>query len=210
MSPLLKVIRYFDLFSAYTTPDIYEKATIKNANESLQNRSDDLLEPLFVEINVWQPHAPYLFQENCNRRSEVVIGFDAWIDSSKGPYIDEIICANFQLVEFVNRITSEDKEAIIIIMSDHGHSFFFDRETNVEEYSDVAMKARLANLVSVRLPQKCSQNLYPTITPVNIFPIVFACLKNTQPELTKDFSYKHQLGNDHKSDKKILVDTSIE
>ena len=210
MSPLLKVIKYLGLFPTYTNPDIYDKTTIKNANESLQTRANELKNPLFVEINVWQPHAPYLFQDNCERRQEIIVGFDAWIKSSQEPYLDEIKCANTQLEDFVNHINAVDSEAIVIIMSDHGHSFFFNRDAKVENYSDAAMRARLANLISVKLPQHCSNNLYATITPVNVFPIIFACLTNTQPKLQNDLSYKHQLGNSFSSDDHILVNTSKE
>jgi len=210
MSPLLKLIKYFDLLSNLTNPDRYVKATIKNADESLQNRANQLQGPLFVEINVWQPHAPYLFQEDCDRRPEIIVGLNAWVDSSKKAYIDEIVCANIQLIDFVNNITRIDEKGIVIIMSDHGHSFFFDRETKVEDYSEASMRARLSNLVTAKLPSHCSQYLYSSITPVNIFPIVFACLKNVQPTLLNDLSFKHQLGNNFKSTKNILVETRDE
>ena len=210
MSPMLKVIKYFGLLTNQTNPDRYVKATIKNADDSLQNRVDELKGPLFVEINVWQPHAPYLFQANCDRRPEIIVGLNAWTDSSKKAYIDEIKCANTQLIDFVNNITRVDEKGIVIIMSDHGHSFFFDRETKVEDYSEASMRRRLANLVSAKLPPHCSQYLYSTITPVNIFPIVFACLTNVQPTLLKDLSFKHQLGNDHNSERHILVETRDE
>jgi hypothetical protein len=210
MSPLLKVIRYFGLFEKYVHPNKYEKATIENATKSLQNRSNELARPLFVEINIWQPHAPYIFQDNCKKRQKTILGLHAWIDSSINPYIDEIKCANLQLENFVNHISSSDEDAIIILMSDHGHSFFFDRETPVEDYDDDAMRKRLANLMSVKLPDYCPNYMYPTITPVNLFPIIFSCLTMSQPELVDDLSYKHQLGNKFFSDTAILVDTSDE
>ena len=106
-------------------------------------------------------------------------------------------------------ISLEDEDAIVIIMSDHGHSFFFDdRDVLVEEYDDDAMRARLANLVSAKLPKHCSNYLYSSISPVNIFPIVFSCLTNQEPELLEDLSYKHQLGNIYESNDMILVNTN--
>lgn len=209
MSPILKVIRYFNLFNDYTNPNLYDKSSINDASRSISQRSSEFNGPLFFEINVWQPHAPYLFDDNCSRRSKVIVGFDAWEDSSISPYIDEIKCANKQLEEFVTNISLEDEDAIVIIMSDHGHSFFFDdRDVFVEEYDDEAMRARLANLVSAKLPKHCSNYLYSSISPVNIFPIVFSCLTNQEPELLEDLSYKHQLGNIYESNDMILVNTN--
>ena len=209
MSPILKVIRYFNLFTDYTNPNLYDKSSIKDANRSIFEKSNEFKGSLFFEINVWQPHAPYLFDNNCSRRSKIIVGFDAWEDSSISPYIDEIKCVNKQLEEFVTNISSEDEDAIVVIMSDHGHSFFFDdRDVPVEEYNDEAMRARLANLVSAKLPQQCSNYLYSSISPVNIFPIVFSCLTNQEPELLEDLSYKHQLGNLYESNDTILVDTN--
>ncbi|MDP6271975.1 MAG: hypothetical protein QF398_16555, partial [Alphaproteobacteria bacterium] len=47
---------------------------------------------------------------------------------------------------------------------------------------------RYGILNAIRLPDRCRHQLYPTMTSVNTFRIVFACIEDRPPRLLDDIS----------------------
>ena len=82
-----------------------------------------------------------------------------------------------------------DPEAIILLHSDHGSAFGIDWSIPNDKWTRDAFDERFAILMATRLPAECSGLAYPTMSPVNLFRVVFACLEGKPAEKLPDESY---------------------
>lgn len=172
--------------------NIFLKSNIGNAYKAFIEKKHSFSEPFLLEANVWQPHGPYILDENCNT-IDYNLTKNIWSkeDDSIDKYLDETQCVNKQLIEFVNYINKYDSEAIIIISSDHGHAFYTDFQLPLEEWKKKSINGRSSILLAIKAGKECSGNAYKDISPVNIFRLVFACLNNSQPQFLEDMHYIH-------------------
>ena len=51
------------------------------------------------------------------------------------------------------------------------------------------LENNFANLTAIRIPQRFHKWLYPSISQVNIFRLIFAVIENKQPSFIADYSY---------------------
>jgi hypothetical protein len=119
----------------------------------------------FVFAHLVAPHAPYVFKPD---------GQYSDVGSPSIGYPDEIAYLNTRMIQIVKTILQQSKTPpVIIIQGDHG-------------WDD---KNRMANLNAYYLPNGGSQRIYPTITPVNSFRIIFDQYFGGNYNLLEDRSY---------------------
>jgi hypothetical protein len=143
----------------------------------------------FLFAHVLVPHPPRTFSTGCsqlNIRGSAPIS-DFWGDY-KG-YNNDIKCVNQQVLNLVDLILSHDAKAVIILHSDHGTAFSVDWSLPIDRWPTSQAEERFAILMGLRLPERCSEHLYRQLSPVNIYPLLFACLQGDEPELLQDISY---------------------
>lgn len=148
--------------------------------------------PKFVFTHIISPHRPYVFSAT----GEVVHQSEAFSLEDTSPaessenefelYKDQLLFINQKTLEATQSILEQsDVEPIIIIQADHGPAFGFiwhsPDQTN--------LKSKFPILNAYYLPDRCTRMLYPTISPVNTFRVVFNCLYQTDLELLGDKSY---------------------
>ena len=128
--------------------------------------SPSLPEPKFVFIHILAPHTfPFIF--NANGAFEL----SSSVDPALG---NELQFLNKRTLEAVQAIIARSKNPpIIIIQGDHG----LDTEV------------RMANLIAYYFPNGGAKVLYPTITPVNTFRLVFNTYFGQSLPLLPDVSY---------------------
>lgn len=190
MTPLDKVISIF--LPNFLNRNIYVKTTIDDAYRAWDEIELKTRSPYFFEINVWQPHGPYIYDSECEEKLNVTPYSDSAVNNPQiiKQYIEETICVNKQVRKFVNKINRVDKKAIILIQSDHGHAFFTDWSLPTNRWSKKAYDSRTSILWAAKYPnKKCSSYLYKDITPVNTFRILLACLVKKEPILLEDKIY---------------------
>ena len=86
----------------------------------------------------------------------------------------------------IDSILSRSVDApIIILQSDHGPGFGIDWESPGQ--SNLVGRASILNAYYV--PDECKHMLYPSISPVNSFRVVFGCIFGESEELLADISY---------------------
>jgi hypothetical protein len=105
-------------------------------------------------------------------------------------YIGNTFCIrsylNERMVEVVDAILSNSKQPpIIIIQGDHGPGNYF----NMIEPDNTCLKERYSILNAYYFPNHDYDTLYPGITPVNSFRVVFNQYFGTSLELLEDKSY---------------------
>jgi hypothetical protein len=144
-------------------------------------RIPSLPSPKLVFIHVLSPHPPFLFGP---RGEPLNVGeFDA--GRSSGPteaaqikaYADQVAFLNARLLEAVRAILRGSKpEPIIMIQGDHG-------------WADRNQEDKLSILNVYHWPGAGRSVLYPTITPVNSFRLLFDTYFGANLERLEDVSY---------------------
>lgn len=130
--------------------------------------------PKFVYAHLIAPHDPYVF----DRQGNMVDISEPMDDATfQAGYRDELIYLNQRVIEVVKKIILNSAiPPVIIIQGDHGHG---------RSSPDDRMKI----LNAFYLPGVNAQLLYPSITPVNTFRLVFDQYFGGQFGLLEDKSY---------------------
>jgi len=145
--------------------------------------------PTFLFAHVLVPHPPRNFSSTCsqlNLRNTAPIT-DYWGDYEG--YINDVKCVNQEVLGLIDKILERDSRAVIILHADHGTAFSVDWTLPIEEWPGSQAQERFAILMGLRFPAHCSQYLYSELSPVNIYPLLFACLQGDEPKLLPDISY---------------------
>ncbi|MDP8213554.1 MAG: hypothetical protein P9M10_00015 [Candidatus Euphemobacter frigidus] len=153
--------------------------------------------PLFVFAHILAPHPPFVFNEKGNpiQLTDYYITGDAagfrrrmgiTIKEYHDYYISQLKFINKKVVEMVDGVLENSLQPpIIILQADHGprsQYVFCDLEaSNLNE--------GLSILNAYYLPGGGQEQLFPTITPVNTFRVIFNRYFNTSLDLLPDKSY---------------------
>lgn len=147
--------------------------------------------PKFVFAHISLPHPPYVFDARGN-----------WItqaESRRGPahesYGDQLTYTNSRLLEFIDHLLAvpEGSEPVILLQADEGpYPADFDRDQAAFDWRDatpdqLAEKYNILN--AYYLPGGETEELYPAITPVNTFRVVFNAYFGSNLPLLPDRSY---------------------
>jgi len=136
-------------------------------------------EPKFVFAHIIVPHIPFVFEADGSIVSDP--GFYSGrlsepIDREHllQGYVNQVTFIDTRILEVVRQILQDSAEPpIIVIMGDHG----------------LEADNRLAILNAIYLPGEGSQHLYPSITPVNTFRVIFNTYFGANYPLLPDLSY---------------------
>ncbi len=136
--------------------------------------------PLFLFAHMLIPHAPYRYTPECEYLPP----------NQSGTYLDNLHCANKQVLEFVRWVDNHHPNAIIVIQSDHGIGNFTGTSPGKDwlypGLTEQQFDIKAANLNVWRLPEDCKPMLRNDLTSINTFRIVFACIHGTAPEMLGD------------------------
>ena len=145
--------------------------------------AEETRRPLFVFAHMMFPKAPYRFNPDCSYR-------DSPAATDREGYLDNISCTNRQILETVDWIARRNPGAIVILQSDHGYKagrkYATDEDGLPIGLDWEALDGRAGILNAWRLPEACRSHLTPSITAVNTFRLVFACLEGREPEFLDD------------------------
>jgi hypothetical protein len=139
--------------------------------------------PKFIVGHVKIPVADYLFGPN---------GENVLHEVSKKAYLGQVIFANKKIMTMVDKILKQsDSQPIIIIQSDHGPGFpYVLPNLAMPPDDDIEFRRdRMRNLSAYLLPEKDNEMVYPTISNVNTFRVIFNLYFNTSYKLLEDKSY---------------------
>jgi hypothetical protein len=155
------------------------------------SRVPDIPGPKFVFSHIVSPHAPYLFAADGTYLwpegpFTLVEDIDLRADVQRDLYVGQSVYVETRVQEVIQTILeTSTRPVIIVVQSDHGPRY---GEDWVHPDADTA-RARAAILNAYYLPRDCEEGLYPAISPVNTFRVVFACIAGNPPELLEDRSY---------------------
>ncbi len=149
-----------------------------------------LTSPKFVYIHIISPHRPYVFDKDGNevtsREPFLYAPPDLEPEEEISLYRDQLTYLDLQVEEIVETILARSEtQPIIVLQSDHGSIIGF----NWKQPEKQGVLDRAAILNAYYLPEDCRPSIYPTITPVNTFRVIFDCLFETSFGQLKDITY---------------------
>lgn len=181
----------FEFVFLYSTPLRLlmpnERATTINYEfEKLQEiPSEDGLKFVFAHIEA--PHPPYVFDKSGNIITNEMYdpSGEQWMD--KEGYLQQLQYVNKKTIEVIDVILAHsEKRPIIIIQGDHG----VDTALNwVDNPTKERLDERSYILNAYYLPNGGNDELYPSISPVNTFRVIFNYYFNQDYGLLDDTTY---------------------
>lgn len=157
----------------------------------------DIENATFVFAHLFMPHPPYVFDSDGSHLSAE----EASHRSTKTNYVNQLVYTNSRIRLLIDELLSRsDVPPIIILQADEGP---FPPGTDVprfgwEKATDTQLRQKMRILNAYYLPGVDSNVLYPSITPVNSFRVVFNSYFNTDLELLPDRSYVLRGGQPYK------------
>jgi len=143
--------------------------------------------PTFAFLHINLPHTPFVFDRDGNPSKAKKVEFKP---NDYGPeyqryYLDQLIYTNKIVLELLRKIlSSSEKTPIIIIQSDHGLT---PNESWANTESFVRLRGRILNAYLV--PPQMREKLYPSISPVNSFRLLFKTVFKAPVETLEDRIY---------------------
>ena len=149
--------------------------------------------PKFIFAHMLIPHPPYIFDQN----EDVVTEDQEANRGEKENYINQLIFTNKKIEETVDQILEKSNQPpIIIIQADEGpftpKSEGWDKLQNWKQLSLEDLRVHMRILNVYYLPEADTSILYPSITPVNTFRVIFNLYFGTDYKLLPDKSYIFQ------------------
>ena len=141
--------------------------------------------PMFVYAHLYAPHVPHSY----DREGKVLESLPPYQEGMR----NVVAFLNARLIEVVGGILARDPNSVILIQGDHGCNAslqspedFARKERSWEDY----VQDRSANLSAFCFPDRQYEGLlYPELTPVNSFRIVFNKYLGTDFPLLEDVTY---------------------
>lgn len=133
--------------------------------------------PKFSFIHVVSPHPPYVVDSLGKMTFRTSLSDMAW--EPRANYLQQLKFVSNRIEGFVDLALKSKKAPIIIIQSDHGP---WIQDTVAQHVYD----ARTRILNAYYVPDSIKKVLYPTITPVNSFRVIFSELFKAHYPLLPD------------------------
>lgn len=150
--------------------------------------------PKITYMHILVPHPPFIFDENGNavdppRAYSLSDGneFQGSREEYWKGYRAQVRFINGRVLEAVDAILKKSKQPpIILLMGDHGPGSMF----NYDVKNPGCVWERSRNLYAIYLPgHGADKTLYPSISPVNTFRIIFNTYFGTDLPLLEDRTY---------------------
>jgi hypothetical protein len=197
-STILRVLYDLDMLSSESvqqktleTPYDLHRITILHTLEHLPDfsRQDG---NFFVFAHIVAPHPPYVFGRNGEKiPHDIPYSLSGPGRQNGGPeniklYTDQLHYIDTLLLQTINEILSQsDTPPIIIIQGDHGPVSYVGED----EVAKSNMQEQHAILNAYYFPEQKYDLLYPSVSPVNSFRIVFKTFFGGDYEVLSDKNY---------------------
>ena len=159
---------YFTAFNPKTGEKILRLAGNASKRQSVK--------PVFVYAHVTIPHLPYYYDREGNTYPD---GKGKFPDSPEKSYLEQLIYTNDLTLSTVNRILDNSgRTSIIILQGDHGYRKLKDEQEGAKE--------AFTTFSAIYLPSGDYTSLKKSVTPVNVFRIIFNQYFGETNELLED------------------------
>lgn len=185
-------IRAFDLNLPAPSYDMHRR-TIEYQFETVRS-VPSLAGPKLVFVHILAPHPPFVLDADGNPLEPTTLytladggGFPGSVEEYQAGYTQEIQFVNAQLMQTVDAILANSANPpIIILQGDHGPGSRFGM-LRVE--AENCLWERYSIFNAYYFPEQKYETLYPTITPVNSFRVIFNTYFGTELPLLEDKNF---------------------
>ncbi len=140
--------------------------------------------PKFVFAHLVCPHGPYVFGPEGEEREVDMVSLTR--PGRHRAYLDQVMFVNMKVRELLEVLLApSERPPVIIIQADHGPISV----RGFKDPSDRFLRERMRILNAYFLPDNGNELLYPTITPVNTFRLIFNRYLGQDFPLLPDRSY---------------------
>ncbi len=152
--------------------------------------------PTYTLAHFILPHNPYVFDAEGNVRRDVSQSLAFFIKTGgwkrKADYVAQLRYTNKRTLQAIDAIIEESRAGskpppIIVLHSDHGSASV--ATTKGGRKGDEWPRERMPILSAYLVPEAMRRRLYPTMTPVNSFRVVFSELFGLELPLLPDRSF---------------------
>lgn len=138
--------------------------------------------PKFAFVHIVSPHPPYIVDENGNKTTSRGVS-DSW--EPRAHYISQLKYISGVVSNFISDLLARhENPPVIVLQSDHG-PWINDEPGNV-------YAARTGILNAFFVPGTARHKLYPAISPVNTFRLLFSELYGQDFPLLRDSSVSYE------------------
>jgi FtsH-binding integral membrane protein len=150
--------------------------------------------PIFAFAHLRLPHDPYVFNSDGSYKSLQEEQQNSYRDN----YVEQLEFANSKLESFVDTLLTDSRvPPIIIIQADEG-PFPFSEPWLGEKATKAGLEIKMGILNAYYLPGVAKEALYPSITPVNSFRLIFNLYFDAGFKLLDDKNYAYDEGYPYK------------
>jgi hypothetical protein len=147
-------------------------------------------EPTFVFVHMLIPHAPYVFDQDGKFLTKEEAGQKSRVEN----YRNQLAFVNKKIEELFDTLLSSSRvPPIIILQADEGpyalRQVLEGPNFNWKQASIEELRRKMGILNAYYLPNADKRVLYPSISPVNSFRVIFNLYFDTKLELLPDKSY---------------------
>ena len=130
--------------------------------------------PKFVFAHILTTHKPFTSDQSSNEEYPT----DEQLGAMQQGYRDLVVYSDKMMTQIIRKIMDTSKiPPVIIITGDHGPALKLEPQNSVQ------------NLYAIYLGGHNNDQLYPDITPVNTFRVIFDTVFNENYPLLQDQSY---------------------
>jgi hypothetical protein len=166
--------------------------TVLNAFSALE-RIPSIPEPTFTFAHITIPHPPFLFDAEGNWLDDQALDASGDVYEDRPHYVDQVEYTSRKALQAVEAILEKSEKPPIIVMGgDHGSTTLLghpDKWGTPQQMGVDAVRERMGMLNAYHFPDKNYKNLYPTITPVNSFRLIFSQYFGLDYPLLDDRTY---------------------
>ena len=143
-------------------------------------------QPKFVFAHILAPHTPFVFTRDgrpVDRDTPFTLNADPELNDKQlydQRFVEQTIFINTQVLGLVDQILAQPGDPVIILQGDHGLPSSGEWATAI--------------LNAIRMPEG-HESLYPTMSPVNTFRLVFNQLFDAGMDLSPDRSCRFKRGD---------------
>lgn len=176
-------------------PPFGRKTRCKNSRKRFDtlSRIPEMEGPTFTFAHMFVTHEPFKFDENGQCLSEKQLSSN----TANENYVNQVIFANRKVEQLIDELLAQynsENLPIVIIQADEGPfpERYRENEDNFDwknEATDQELRQKMRILNAYHLPDVDKSVLYPTITPVNTFRLIFNQYFETDLSLLPDRSY---------------------
>ncbi len=145
-------------------------------------------QPKIVFSHFLLPHNPNIYDKDCRGLS---LEESKKREGTTAGYLEQVTCTNQFILQMVDSIQkNSQRPPLIVVQSDEGQPLhYLDEPADLRSWPDKELLERFPNLNAIYFPDKNYEALYPTLSSVNTFRIIFNQFFGTNLAILPDKNY---------------------